>query len=158
MDMDNKEKVIAYITEHKEALYRLAYTYTKNEQDALDVVQEATYKALVSAHTLKDCTLIKTWVYRIVVNTALDLIRRTKKVILATDEMLESDDGRYDQYENIDLKRALEKLEIQDKAIIVLRYFEDMKLQDIATVLGINQNTLKTKLYKVLRKLKIDME
>lgn len=154
-----KEMVTNYILSHKEALYRLAYMYTKNEEDALDVVQESIYKALASIDTLREDGMIKTWLYRIVVNTAIDLLRKNKKYTCVEEEtLIQSAPGSYDKYQDIDLKRALGQLESEDRLLITLRYFEDMKIQDVADVMGLNINTIKTKLYRVLKKLRIDIE
>ena len=59
-----------------------------------------------------------------------------------------------DIYEDIDLKRALETLSDRDRMIVELKYFEDMKLEDIAAVMDENINTVKSRLYRSLQKLK----
>lgn len=159
--MGNKdiEKLIAdYVIEHQQSLYRLAYSYVKNEQDALDIVQDAIIKAISSKETLKQPEFMKTWIYRIVANTALDYIRRHKKVIVSDDEFISRlDTGNVDQYQDIDLQKALDELPADYRSIIVLRYFEDLKIEDVANVLGENINTVKTRLYKALEKLRIQM-
>ena len=58
--------------------------------------------------------------------------------------------GKYDDYEDIDLKRALDLLTYDQRVIITLRFFEDMKIKDIAEITGENINTIKTRLYKAL--------
>ena len=68
-----------------------------------------------------------------------------------------AEERREDRYENIDLRRALDAMEERDKAVIELRYFEDMKLEDIARVLGENQNTVKSRLYRGLKKLRLEL-
>lgn len=152
-----KEKlVIQYTLEYKEALYRLAYSYMKNENDALDVVQESIYKALASLDQLKEPAYIKTWMYRIVVNTALDYLRKNKKYIY--EETYPVDEGKYDAYEDMDLKRALNNLEEPYQSIVKLRYFEDLQIKEIAKVLDENENTIKTRLYKALKKLKVQIQ
>ena len=62
-----------------------------------------------------------------------------------------------DSYQNVDLMRALEKLEEKDRAVIVLRYFEDYKLGEIADVLEENVNTVKSRLYRSIKKLKMQL-
>ena len=59
-----------------------------------------------------------------------------------------------DQYEDIDLKRAIDGLEEQDKAVVILRFFEDMKLEEIAEILDENLNTVKSRLYRSIKKLR----
>lgn len=150
-----ENKVIEYTLEYKESMYRLAYSYTRNEQDALDVVQESICKALTSLDSLKEIDYVKTWMYRIIVNTALDYLRKNKKYIYQ--ETL--DEGcLYDTYENIDLKEALDKLEEPYQTIVKLRYFEDLQINEIAQVLEQNENTIKTRLYAALKKLRVKIK
>ena len=147
-----------YIVNNKTLFYRLAYSYVKNNDDALDVVQESIYKAFASIDYLKDFSNIKTWFYRIVVNTSLDFIRKRKKEILTDKEfLLNNDTSTVDHYIDIDLERALETLAEKYRSIIVLRFFEDLKLEEIAEILDENVNTVKTRLYKALEVLRISI-
>lgn len=59
-----------------------------------------------------------------------------------------------DSSENLDIRRALDSLSEQDKAVIVLRFFEDMKLEEIADILDENLNTVKSRLYRGIKKLR----
>jgi RNA polymerase sigma-70 factor (ECF subfamily) len=157
---NNLEKQLEdYIIENKELFYRLAYSYVKNIDDALDVVQESIYKAFSSIDSLKNFDYIKTWFYRIIVNVSLDLLRKRKREIATDEEFLLNDDiGTVDNYPNIDLEKALEALPENYRSIIVLRFFEDLKLEEIAEILDENINTVKTRLYKGLEKLRISMD
>ena len=147
-----KRKLIEnYTIENKEKLYRIAFSYTKNKEDALDIVQESVLKALKSANTLKTPQYIKTWYYKILTRTAIDYIRKNSKYSAETE-------GKYDVYEDIDLKRALDLLTYDQRVIITLRFFEDMKIKDIAEITGENINTVKTRLYKALEVLRINIE
>ncbi|WP_313756811.1 sigma-70 family RNA polymerase sigma factor [Tissierella sp.] len=160
MANNNLEKQLEnYIIENKELFYRLAYSYVKNIDDALDVVQESIYKAFSSIDSLKNFDYIKTWFYRIIVNVSLDLLRKRKREV-ATDEefLLNNDIGTVDNYPNIDLEKALEALPENYRSIIVLRFFEDLKLEEIAEILDENINTVKTRLYKGLKNLRISMD
>lgn len=63
-----------------------------------------------------------------------------------------------DTYEEFDLKEALNHLEPENRTIIILRYFEDMKLEDIALAVAENVNTVKARLYRSLKKLRIHLD
>jgi RNA polymerase sigma-70 factor (ECF subfamily) len=67
------------------------------------------------------------------------------------------DKGMVDNYEDFDLQKALEALPDKYRTVIVLRYFEDLKIEEIAEILNENINTVKTHLYKSLEKLRIHM-
>ena len=143
------------LTDNYEKYYRLAYSYMRNEDDALDVVQESAYRAIRDCGKVKNKDYLSTWIYRIVVNTALDLLRKKKKETL-TEELPEI--PVEDQYQETELRTILNQLDHKSKTIIILRYFEDLKLEDIADILGDNLNTVKARLYRSLKKLRLILE
>ena len=153
-----RTKVEKYIIDNKDSFYRIAYSYTKNEEDALDVVQEAMYKALYSVENIKEVNYIKTGFYKILVRTSIDFIRKNRKYNNMTDIDLIDETGEYDKYTDLDLRRALEELPIEYKSIIILRFFEDLKIEEVAIILDENVNTVKTRLYTALKKLKLKIE
>lgn len=134
------------------AMYRLAFAYVKNRDDAMDVVQESACKAIAGADALKDGGASRSWLFRITVNAALDVLRRRGRET-AAQELPET--GREDAYRDLDTLRALDALDERERTVVVLRFFEDLKLQEIADVTGENLNTVKTVLYRSLKKLKI---
>ena len=70
-----------------------------------------------------------------------------------------NDEPHYeDAYENLDLKHALELLPPRDRMIVELKYFEDMKLEDIAAIMEENTNTIKSRLYRSLKKLRLSLD
>lgn len=147
--------VEAELTNNYEKYYRLVFSYTHNEADALDAVQEGAYKAIKKANTIKDPQYISTWIYRIMINEAIGILRKNKK-FKTVDSTFE--EGKNDNYADLDLQNAIEKLELTDQTIIKLRYFEEMPLKEIASILSTNENTVKSRLYRTLDKLKTDLE
>lgn len=151
-NMAETEKIL---TDNYEKFYRLAYSYMRNEDDALDVVQESACQAIKNCSKVKNKDYLSTWIYRIVVNTALDMLRKRKKETL-TEEMPEI--PIEDQYQETELRSILEQLDEKSRTVVVLRYFEDMKLEDIANIAGENLNTVKARLYRALKKLRLNLE
>ncbi|MGN8800882.1 sigma-70 family RNA polymerase sigma factor [Candidatus Merdisoma sp. HCP28S3_D10] len=149
-----QQKVEDQILDNYEAMYRLAYSYVRNEEDALDIVQESVYKAIKNAGKVQQEAYIRTWLWRIVMNTAVDLIR-SRKNETGLEEAGET--GKEDTYQDFDTLEALNILEPREKAVIVLRFFEDQKLEDIARMLQENTNTVKTILYRSLKKLRVEL-
>ena len=156
---DQTKKITAQtekmLIDQYERFYRLAYSYVHNEADALDVVQESACKAIIQCKNLKDTEKLLPWLCRIVVNTSLDLLRSQIKEQPA-EELPET--VTEDKYQEFDLKEALNRLELENRTIITLRYFEDMKLEDIALVVNENVNTVKARLYRSLKKLRIQLD
>ena len=148
-----------YITYNQQAFYRLAYSYTKNSDAALDVVQDAIVKGIEKLHTLRNPAYMKTWIYRILVNEGLNYLRGKKVVSL--DEYAESPlsaaEDR-DVAQDVDLYNAVQRLEPKLRTVVILRFFEDMKLEDIASITGDPLSTVKSRLYKALKLLKVDLQ
>ena len=149
-----QKQVETEILNSYESLYRLAYTYVKNADDAMDVVQESVYKAISCSTEVKNKTSMKSWLCRIVINTALDLIRKRTRETL-TDEVPEL--PWEDTYQDEELLRALDVLDNRERTVVVLRFFQDRKLQEIADVMDENLSTVKTILYRSLKKLKVQL-
>lgn len=153
-----KKQVSDYVIKNKQKHYRLAYSYVHNADDALDILQESICKAISSLDSLKNPIYIKTWFYRILVNTSLNFLRRQKKLLVVNDEeMCNYGGGTVDNYQDIDLQKALDSLPDNYRIVVVLRYFEDLKIEEIAEILDENVNTVKTHLYRSLEKLRIKM-
>lgn len=153
-----KQLLENYLLENIDSAFRFAYTYTRNREEAEDVVSESVIKALKSVKSLKEEKNIKPWFYKIIVNTALTHLKRNSKVVyIDYDEMGELN-GREDDYSYLSFESMIKNLDIKYKEIIVMRFFENMPIKEISQVLGINENTVKTRLYSGLKKLKIQLE
>ncbi len=152
------ELVENFIVENREAHYRLAYSYVRNKENALDIVQESILKALNSVERLDEIAFLKTWFYRIVVNTAIDFIRKHQRVTVMDDDILSIHLPQLeDPITDIDLQNAINQLPPKYKGLIILRFFEDLKIDEIAEITGENVNTIKTRLYAALKKLRIEV-
>ena len=82
MKQELYRKLVAYIVENQGKFYRLAFSYVKNQEDALDVVQSAVCKALEHYGELKNEAALKTWFYRIVLHESIILYNKRKREIL----------------------------------------------------------------------------
>lgn len=156
MKNDNYEKVVHYILNNQDKFYRLAYSYTNNKDSSLDIVQNAVCIALEKYNSIKNIDYIKTWFYRVLVNECLAYIKKSQKEILYEKENIKEDvynEKAYDQ--GIELYKAIDKLPEDIKTVVILRYYEEMTLKEISEITNINLNTVKTRLYSGLKKLKL---
>lgn len=159
MGKKNYDIIADFITQSRNSSYRIAYSYVHNKEDALDIIQDSICKALSSGKTLENPEAVKTWFYRIVINTSIDFIRKNKRYVYVEDNVLETfAPSLEDQYEDIDLKEAINKLPTLGKTVIILRYFEGLKIEDIAKILNENINTTKSRLYNSLKRLRLELE
>lgn len=153
------ERLIQYILENQDRFYRVAYSYTRHQEDALDAVQSAICKALEAHENIKNADAIRTWFYKILINECLTVLKKRGKVVLTADTV-EQEEVYYEKgYEQGgDIEQELEKLEMDIQVIIKLRFFEEMSLKEISGITGFNLNTVKTKLYRGLKLLKENIQ
>lgn len=163
MKQDRYDLTVEYILENQERSYRLAYSYIQEREGALDVVQNAVCRALEKCWDLKDPDAVASWFYRIVVNEALAYLRKNKKEVSTAPEELKEETYREPGYERADgteedLYRRVLQLPPDMKTVVLLRYYEELSLKEIAQVTGTNLNTVKTRLYSALRRLRRNLE
>lgn len=155
-NMNKKNLIENLILENYNQYYRLAYSYVHNDEDAYDIVQTGACKALKASNSLKNTEYAKTWIYRIMLNECFHHVKQPQS--FSYEEIVEKGgmDLKYteDHYSDLDLKAALDSLPDKDKAIVILKYFEDKTLEDIADILSLNINTVKSRLYRSMKKLR----
>lgn len=145
-----EELVRRILLENYESYYRLAFSYVHQEADAMDIVQEGAYKAMLKADTLREENFAGTWVYRIMINEAKEYLRKNRREYAEPDENLAAEE----EYRDPDLQEALNGLPEAERTLIILRYFEDKQLAEIAEILQENVSTVKSRLYRTLAKLR----
>jgi RNA polymerase sigma-70 factor, ECF subfamily len=141
--------------QYQDDIYRIAFTYMKNKDDALDVVQETAYRSFKKVDTLKKPKYFKTWLIKIAINCSIELVRKNKKVISFKPEY-ETYIGSIDEdiSLNLTLHDLLEKLSEDEKSVIILRFYQGYSLREIADLLHMPLGTTKTILYRALNRLR----
>ena len=151
----NDKAFLKIFQQHEESIYRMAFVYVKNQEDALDIVQEVAYQAFKKIHTLKNPEYFKTWLMRITINCALNVNKKNSKIIPLNpefEEFIESDDVDSTLY--ITLKDLIETLQDDEKSVVLLKYYQSFTFQEISETLGIPLGTAKSILYRALNKLR----
>ena len=151
-DSEKETLVHEQLVNHYDKYYRIAYSYVFQEQDAMDIVQEGAYQAILKSDSLRQPEYVDTWICRIIMNEAVRFLEKYRKNTVNIEELPEA--GKSDRIENLDLKAALGRLDSTERTIVVLRYFEEEKLDAIAWMLDMNVNTVKSRLYRAVDKLK----
>lgn len=145
--------------EEKVKLYKIAYVYMKNEEDALEVFQETVYKAFISIKNLKDEQYFSTWLTRILINTAFDILKKQQRVIPMEREILESKLNPYIPSEkHSDLLRSITDLDEKYKTVIILRFYKDYTVKQIAEILNCPEGTVKTNIHRGVNLLREKMK
>ncbi|AWI06225.1 sigma-70 family RNA polymerase sigma factor [Clostridium drakei] len=148
---------------HKENLYKIAFAYLKNEEEALDIVSDTIYKVYMDINKLKNPKFFKTWITRILINNSINSLKKNRRVILIDEyEKIENFsisnlDLETDIPKCIDLYNAIDSLNIKSKTIIILKYFQDMTISEISNTLEIPEGTVKVYIHRALKKLRIQL-
>ncbi|NCB64190.1 MAG: sigma-70 family RNA polymerase sigma factor [Clostridia bacterium] len=137
------------------SFYRVAYGYAKNQEDALEIVQETVCKAFAGKHRLKDATRFYPWFYRILANTAVSFLRK-RSTFLPLEEWSETptSEGEENRDEAIWLKDELRRLDAKSRTVVIFKIYEDMTFREIAEVMKKPESTIKSEYYRGLNLLK----
>lgn len=155
----DQEALLFLIQLEKEKIYRIAYSYVRNEADALDVFQKTVLLAIESIHQLREPKFFTTWLTRICINTSLSVLKEQKKVVLMNEPTSHSFSLDMEQSdEKIDLLNAIYELDEKYKTILILRYYEDLTFQQIASLLGEPIGTVKSRGRRALIKIKSSLK
>ncbi|WP_336885172.1 sigma-70 family RNA polymerase sigma factor [Caldalkalibacillus salinus] len=152
----NDEALYELIITYKVQLYYIAYAYLKNETDALEAIQETTYLAFKNIKKLKEPRFFKTWLIRILLNYCHDELKRRKRMIIRTPE--KEDQGKDPHHTSLELEEEIQKLRPHFQDVIILRFYRDLPIADIAHVLDRPEGTVKTWIHQALKQLKKQMK
>ncbi|RDW17434.1 sigma-70 family RNA polymerase sigma factor [Oceanobacillus chungangensis] len=150
----NKECLEELLVLHRDQLYRSAYLYVRNREDALDVVQETSYRAFLSIGQLKNEKFFLTWLTKILINCSYDVLKKRKNELPLNNMVEFTGDRREKRVENIDLLEGINRLNEKHKNAIILFYFHDLPISEVAKVMNIPENTVKTYLSRGKKRLK----
>ena len=144
----------------KDKLYRMAYTYVKNEEDALEIFQQTVLQAIESVHQVKEPAYFSTWLTRICINKALAIIKKNKKLVVLEDveERGTEHDASSDIVQQLDVANAMDLLPEKYKTALMLRFYQDFTVNQIAEVMGCPEGTVKTLVHRGLALLKKELK
>ena len=145
----------------KENLYKIAFSYLKNEQNSLDAVSETIYKAYKNIDKLKRQEFFNTWIIKILINSCKSVLKNNKVIYIEEYDKTKKDfnilETDFKLSVNLDLYNAIDKLNDKFKSIIILKYLEDMTIIQISEVLNLPEGTIKVYLRRALEVLKIEL-
>lgn len=139
------------IAKYQVYLYKTAFLYVKNEADALDAVQECVTRAMIGIEKLKEPQHFKTWITRILINCIWQ--DKKKAPTIPLDEYMEKGTTDYLIEEKVDLYDAIDSLKEQYKTAVILFYFQELKIKEIAQVMDIPEGSVKADLYRAKKQL-----
>lgn len=159
--MENKYEILKeYIVGNQAKFYRLAYSFVLQQEAALDVVQNAIVRALENYQKIRDMSFLATWFYRVLVNECYAYLKSNKRLVLYMPDEMPEESYLEKAYEGYQDEVFLEVVKLPEKirTVILLRFYEEMSLNEIAIITKTNLNTVKTRLYSGLKKLKMNLK
>ena len=148
----------ALVRAHQRSLYCTAYSILRSSWDASDAVQDALLQGWARVDTLRDSARFRPWLVRILVNTCFDALTARHRTV-PVGEAPQEDARRAEAHEfvgteaQLDLFHAIRGLEDEHRIVIALRFFNDLKVDDIAAVLGVPSGTVKSRRNRALARL-----
>ena len=146
---------------HLDRCYSLAGYLLGDAAEAEDAAQDAMVRAWTSRRSLRDPAAFEAWLDRILVNTCMDRMRRRSIVRFVPIES-EAESGGHDPFRDFlardEMGRALEALGPEQRAVVVLRFWLDLSVDDIAARLGCPAGTVKSRLHKAMAVLRERMD
>ncbi|KOP65187.1 RNA polymerase subunit sigma [Bacillus sp. FJAT-18019] len=167
--MDHKELAVAacrgdekafyaLVTEHRRRLYGIAYSYLHNESDALEVLQETVCRAWMKCRKLKDPEAFVPWITRILIHCCVDEQKRKKRMVPVEEVRMQETAAEMVSDSKLDLERALGRIKPKYRHVLILKYYQDMTIRDIASILDVPEGTVKTRLHQGLKLLRHKIE
>ncbi|MEC0226511.1 sigma-70 family RNA polymerase sigma factor [Paenibacillus alba] len=143
----DQDAFVRFVREVEQTLYAVARAMLNSDEDCADAIQEAILKAYRSLGALQEPAYAKTWFTRIVINECNRILNNRKKVV--TLQKINSYRDQLDEdYKGIELREIVDQLEQPLRTLIILYYYEDMSLSQIADLLEIPEGTVKSRLHR----------
>ncbi|GEN33296.1 MULTISPECIES: RNA polymerase sigma factor [Aneurinibacillus] len=155
----DREALVQLLESIEHSVYRTAFYILGNEHDALDASQEALIRIYTKINTYQEKAKFSTWVQRIVTNVCIDKFRKKKETVsidqheltLYDFQNVEQEVERADVAEEV--REAIKRLPEHQRTVVTLRYLQDLSYGEIAEVMNMPLNTVKSYLYRARQQL-----
>lgn len=149
------EAFITIIENSKSDMYKVAISILNNDADAADAMSEAILKCWTEIGKLRKEKYFKTWLTRILINCCNDIIRKNSRTVYVDDyEAIEPEEMRIEFIDNRDVNECIDSLSDNSRLIMTLYYMQGFKIREIAQMLNLKQNTVKTRLSRARKEFK----
>lgn len=108
----------------------------------------------MNIHKLREPQFFKSWITRILINVATDMLKKESKIVEIDENICLEKHNEISIEEKIDLYNAVDLLRDKYKTIVIMKYFNDMKISDISILMGMPENTVKTSLNRAKKELR----
>lgn len=151
----------ALVLRYQKPVYNAAYWVLRNDGDAEDVAQTVFLRLAENADAYDPSYRLFSWIYRMAVNEALNVARRSHREEALDEDADFADDERAEPQQRLDdsqrsehLRRALMKMSVADRTVLTLRHFSELSYAEIADVLQVDEKTVKSRLFEARQRLR----
>ncbi len=148
----SKEEFVVFTEKYMDTIYRVAYSWTRNSHDANDVTQDVLIQLYKTTREFESDSHMKNWLIRVTVNQCKMLFRSPWSKMEDIGEY--ADTLGFEEESHLDLFQAVMNLDKKYRVPILLFYYEDYSTTEIASILGIPEKTVSTRLFRAKAKLK----
>lgn len=145
---------------YADIVFRTAYNFLLNKDDAEDIVQEVFIKYFISNKTFNDDNHEKAWILTVTANLSKNVLRSKSRQNLELDDTIKIVDHKFDKAitNHLDLEEAMKELTANQRLVIYLFYYEQIPIKYIAKIMKSNENTVKSHLLRAKSKMKTYLE
>lgn len=152
----SKEEFTAFAEKYMDTIYRVAYSWTKNSDDANDVTQDVLIQLYKTTKEFTSDSHVKNWLIKVTVNQCKMLFRSPWSKMEDIGEY--ADTLGFEEKSHLDLFRAVMNLDKKYRVPLLLFYYEGYSTAEIASILGIPEKTVSTRLFRAKARLKDDLK
>jgi RNA polymerase sigma factor (sigma-70 family) len=162
--LEGKINAFSYLVDkHKDKAFNLAFRICGNREEAEEVAQDAFLKAYRSLKDFRKKSSFTTWLYRIVYNTAISLVRTRKNRVLSVEEFpadavdflgfSTTEEEAVDDYRNSLINFALQKISEEERGLVTLYYYNELDTEELSKITGISRSNIKVRLFRARQKM-----
>ena len=142
--MGDQDAFCTLMDSQMQSMYKIAWAYLKNEEDIADAIQDTICSCYEKIGTLRTREYFRTWLIRILINHCKDILARRRRA-LPMDELPEA--GAFeDSYKEAEWRHIMQQLTEENRTVMLLYYMEELPVKEIAALLEMKENTVKSRL------------
>lgn len=145
----------------KHQMYAIAYSYLRNEPDALEAIQETVCRIWTKRRSLREPKFFTTWSIRILIRVCMDTKKKQTReratASISEQQAMNTKPIDHDADVRLDMAAQIQLLPTNYRMVITLKYYRDMTITEIAELLEKPDGTIKTWLNKALKELRVEM-
>ena len=156
---DDKRAFSELIMATEKELYLIAKSKLKSDDDIGDAIQETIYKSYINIKKLRDNSVFKTWIIKILINECNNIYKKKSKYSISyEDKEMEKYLVSNDESDNIEFEVLIKDLDSEEKLILTLYYCSKYTIKEISKIVKIKENTIKSKMARAKNKIRKQLE